>query len=303
MGTLCDSHGHVQMLPPAELHDVLSRAEQAGVGRVLIPGTTVEDSRRAVELADGDDRLFAAVGVHPHETGGFDPDRDLKILEDLLASRKTVAVGEIGLDFHYDHSSREAQLAGFRSQLEFARERSLPVLLHNRESGAAMLEILEASGRRENAGVFHSFTEDSDFGLRAIGLGYKISYSGMLTFKGADNIRQSAPRTAAVRNAGRNGLSVSGARSPPGKAVRARLRRRNRPKARGRERGGARGDRGGDNVELREALRSTMSRPEDIFRQMFERNRAVQLLPDPETGRILDANPAACEYYGYSRED
>ncbi len=192
MGTLCDSHGHVQMLPPAELHDVLSRAEQAGVGRVLIPGTTVEDSRRAVELADGDDRLFAAVGIHPHETGGFDPDRDLKILEDLLASRKTVAVGEIGLDFHYDHSSREAQLAGFRSQLAFARERSLPVLLHNRESGAAMLEILEASGRRENAGVFHSFTEDSAFGLRAIALGYKISYSGMLTFKGADNIRQSA---------------------------------------------------------------------------------------------------------------
>ncbi len=192
MGMLCDSHGHVQMLPPAELHDVLSRAEQAGVGRVLIPGTTVEDSRRAVELAEGDDRLFAAVGVHPHETAEFDPDRDLKILEGLLASRKTVAIGEIGLDFHYEHSAREAQLAGFRAQLGFAREHSLPALLHNRESGAVMLEILEASGPRENAGVFHSFTEDSDFGLRAIGLGYRISFSGMLTFKGAENIRESA---------------------------------------------------------------------------------------------------------------
>ncbi|MGH9440682.1 MAG: TatD family hydrolase [Thermoanaerobaculia bacterium] len=189
---ICDSHGHVQMLPPAELNEVLERAEQAGVGRVLVPGTTVEDSRRAVDLAEKDGRLFAAVGVHPHETGGFESGRDLKILEELLRSARTVAVGEIGLDFHYDHSSREAQLAGFESQLAFAREKNVPVLLHNRESGPAMLAILEKAGRRENAGVFHSFTEDSAFGLRAIGLGYKISYSGMLTFKGAENIRQSA---------------------------------------------------------------------------------------------------------------
>ena len=192
MAAICDSHGHVQMLPPAELRDVLARAEGAGVARVLVPGTTVEDSRRAVELAEADDRLLAAVGIHPHETGGFDEARDLKILEELLKSPRAVAVGEIGLDFHYDHASREAQLRGFRSQLAFARASSLPVLLHNRESGAAMLEILEKDGPRENAGVFHSFTEDSDFGRKAIALGYRISFSGMLTFKGAENIRQSA---------------------------------------------------------------------------------------------------------------
>jgi len=189
---LCDSHGHVQMLPPEELHEVLSRAEQAGVGRILIPGTTVEDSRRAVELAEGDDRLFAAVGVHPHDTGGFDPERDLRIFEELLESRKAVAVGEIGLDFHYDHAPREAQLRGFRAQLDFSREKNLPALLHNRESGAAMLEILETSGPRQNAGVFHSFTEDAPYGMRAIALGYKISFSVMLTFKSAENIRKSA---------------------------------------------------------------------------------------------------------------
>jgi TatD DNase family protein len=189
---ICDSHGHVQMLPPDELHDVLARAERAGVGKILIPGTTVEDSRRAVELAEADDRLFAAVGVHPHETGSFDSDRDLKVFEELLKSRKAVAIGEIGLDFHYDHSSRQAQLFGFRAQLEFAGGLDLPVLLHNRESGAAMLEILEAAGHRANAGVFHSFTEDAGYGARAIALGYKISFSGMLTFKGAGNIREAA---------------------------------------------------------------------------------------------------------------
>ena len=189
---LCDSHGHVQMLPPAELEEVLARAEQAGVTRVLVPGTTVKDSRSAVELAERDPRLVAAVGVHPHETSGFDAGRDLKVFEELLRSSRVVAVGEIGLDFHYDHSSREAQLAAFREQLAFARDKNVPVLLHNRESGAEMLEILEGTGRRENAGVYHSFTEDAAYGAKAIALGYRISFSGMLTFKAADGIREAA---------------------------------------------------------------------------------------------------------------
>ena len=189
---ICDSHGHVQMLPREELRDALDRAEEAGVVMILVPGTTVEDSRRAVEIAEGDDRLLAAVGVHPHETGDFDPDRDLKILEDLLGSRKTVAVGEIGLDFHYDHAPRDAQRRAFRAQLEFARSLSRPVLLHNRQSGAEMMEDLERLGGREDSGVFHSFTEDAAYGAKAIGLGYRISFSGMLTFKAAENIRDAA---------------------------------------------------------------------------------------------------------------
>jgi len=192
MPSLCDSHGHVQMLEPAIQDDVLQRAADAGVRRILVPGTTVDDSRSAVDLAERRDGLYAAVGVHPHEARHFEADRDLKIFDDLLACRRVVAVGEIGLDFHYDHSPRPVQIDAFRRQLEFARSRGLPVLIHNRDSGAEIMEILAESGPTTNAGLFHSFTEDAAYGRQAIALGYRISFSGMITFRAAENIREAA---------------------------------------------------------------------------------------------------------------
>jgi len=189
---ICDSHGHLQMLPEAERNEAIARARAAGVSKILVPGTTVEDSRRAVEVAESHDGVFAAVGIHPHEAKDFDEDRTLKIFEELLRSPKAVAVGEIGLDFHYDHSPRDVQVRALRTQLAFARDRDLPVLLHNRESGREMLELLEAEPRRAGPGVFHSFTEDGEYGARAIALGYRISFSGMITFKAAENIRAAA---------------------------------------------------------------------------------------------------------------
>lgn len=180
------------MLETGRRRQILDRAREVGVEKILIPGTTVADSRQAVEVAEDGEGLFAAVGVHPHEAKDFDLDRDLKVFEELLRSPRVVAVGEIGLDFHYDHSPRESQVAAFRVQLAFAREKGLPALLHNRESGAAMLEILRSIGYRERAGVFHSFTESAAYGEDAIRLGYKISFSGMITFKAAENIRSAA---------------------------------------------------------------------------------------------------------------
>jgi TatD DNase family protein len=189
---LCDSHGHLQMLEAARRGEILARAREAGVEKILIPGTTVEDSRRAVEAAEAEPGLYAAVGIHPHEAADFDADRDLRIFEDLLRSPRVVAVGEIGLDYHYDHSPRPVQVAALAAQLDFARERGLPVLLHNRESGREMMELLLSRGPRDGAGVFHSFTESAAYGEEAIRLGYKISFSGMITFKAAENIRAAA---------------------------------------------------------------------------------------------------------------
>jgi TatD DNase family protein len=189
---LCDSHGHLQMLPDAEIRDAIARARDSGVGKILVPGTTVEDSRRAVEVAEAHPGIFAAVGVHPHEAKDFDADRDLRIFEELLASPKAVAIGEIGLDFHYDHSPRAVQLAAFDAQLAFAAGRSLPVLIHNRESGPEILEALEKQPVRPDPGLYHSFTENAEYGGRAIALGFRVSFSGMLTFKAAENIRAAA---------------------------------------------------------------------------------------------------------------
>jgi len=205
---LADSHGHLTMVfeggemkgapraPRAEELDALvARARDAGVTRILVPATERDDQRRAVEVAERFDGVYAAVGFHPHEAKDFDEDRDLKLFEDLCASKKVVAVGEIGLDYHYDHSPRDAQKRVVAAQLRFAKGRHLPVLLHNRLSERDLLPILEAEypGTPDALrGVFHSFCADVATGARALALGYLVSFSGMLTFKSADNVREAA---------------------------------------------------------------------------------------------------------------
>ncbi len=204
---LADSHGHLTMVfgegargpsrPPSrrELAGLLSRARDAGVTRILVPGTTRSDSSLAVEIAEGHDGVFAAVGIHPHEAKDFEEEKDLSLFERLVSSPKVVAVGEIGLDYHYDHSPRDAQVRALSAQLRFARERNLPVLLHNRESERDLIAILEKfspGSPSDLLGVLHSFCADEETGRRAIGLGYLVSFSGMITFRAADNVRAAA---------------------------------------------------------------------------------------------------------------
>jgi TatD DNase family protein len=204
---LADSHSHLTMVfdgdargaprapSPSEVREILGRARDAGVTRFLVPGTTREDAPRAVEIAEAHDGVFAAVGIHPHEAKDFDEDVDLALFARLAASRKVVAVGEIGLDFHYDHSPRDVQRRALTAQLAFARERELPVLLHNRLSEADLLPILREvapGGPDALRGVFHSFCADVATAREALGLGYLVSFSGMLTFKTADNVREVA---------------------------------------------------------------------------------------------------------------
>ena len=203
-----DSHGHLTMVfepgsargpsrapTETELRGLIDRAAAAGVTRILVPGTTREDGARAVEIAEANPSVFAAIGVHPHDASSFDEDRDLKWMENLARSPKVVAVGEIGLDYFYDHSPRDVQRRVVTSQLGFARERSLPVLLHNRESEDDLLPILEEALPGDPSalrGVFHSFCAGAETGRRAIALGYLVSFSGMITFHAADNVREAA---------------------------------------------------------------------------------------------------------------
>jgi TatD DNase family protein len=187
---LADSHCHLYMAEnPAGW---LERARAIGVTRLLVPGTTLDDSARAVAIAQEHEGVFAAVGVHPHEAKDFDAGREGIRLEELARERKVVAIGEIGLDFYYDRSPRTKQIEVLEWMLDLARRLSLPAILHNRESGKEMLEMLSRLPRRERPGVFHSFTESADFGAKAIDLGYWISFSGMLTFRAAENIREAA---------------------------------------------------------------------------------------------------------------
>jgi TatD DNase family protein len=208
MHELADSHGHLTMVfdgattagrprppSPAEVASLVGRARDASVTRILVPATCRKDLRLAVEIAEAHDGVFAAIGIHPHEAKDFDEDVDLRLFDDLCASKKVVAVGEIGLDYHYDHSPRDVQKRVLSAQLRYAREKGLPVLLHNRSSEGDLLPILETEypgGPGALRGVFHSFCADPETGRRAIALGYFVSYSGMITFRAAENVRESA---------------------------------------------------------------------------------------------------------------
>ena len=174
------------------LDGVLERARQAGVERLLVPGTTVADSAGAARIAETHEGILAAVGVHPHEAKDFDPGRDGAALETLAARPEVAAIGEVGLDFHYDLSPREKQIEVLEWMLDLARRLDLPVILHNRQSGSELFALLSRRGPRENAGVLHSFTESSEYGRKALDLGFRISFSGMITFKNAQNIRDAA---------------------------------------------------------------------------------------------------------------
>ncbi len=188
--SLADSHCHLYMVEDAA--GALERARAAGVTRLLVPGTTLADSAEAVALAQSHEGIVAAVGIHPHEAKDFDPSRDGAALEDLAKRPGVAAIGEVGLDFHYDHSPRDKQIEILEWMLDLGRRLGLPVLLHNRSSGQEMLSLLGRGGRRERPGVFHSFTEDAAYGKKALDLGYLVSFSGMITFKAAENIRSAA---------------------------------------------------------------------------------------------------------------
>lgn len=174
------------------LDELLARARGAGVARLLVPGTTAADSADAAKIAAAHEGVLAAVGVHPHEAKDFEPDRDGAALEALAGRPEVAAIGEVGLDYHYDLSPRGKQIEVLEWMLDLARRLELPAILHNRKSGSELLALLARLGPRENAGVFHSFAESAEYGRQVLDLGFRISFSGVITFRSARNIREAA---------------------------------------------------------------------------------------------------------------
>ena len=190
-----DSHAHLD--DPrfeVDLPAVLERAHAAGVERVLTisGGTNPNELARAVRLAEAHPHILAAVGLHPHEARHAN-DELLAALEHLARSPRVLAWGEIGLDYHYDHSPREQQREVFRRQLQSARRLRLPVIVHCREAWEDCLALLAeewaASGL---GGILHCFTGDSEAARRALDWGFLISFAGNVTFPRAENLRTAA---------------------------------------------------------------------------------------------------------------
>src|SRR5438552_3969202 len=167
-----DSHCHLTM---ADADGALARAREQGVRGFVVPGTKLDDAPQAVDIAGQHDDVWAAVGFHPHEAKDCD-DAAFSAIEKLAHDDRVVAIGEIGLDYHYMHSPRDVQIAAFERHIDLARRLDLPIIVHNRESTDDMLRIL-TGGR----GILHSFTESYEVASTLIDRGYFISFSGILT--------------------------------------------------------------------------------------------------------------------------
>jgi TatD DNase family protein len=196
MTMLIDSHAHLDMSHfDADRDAVIARAQQAGVAAILTLGVDGASSQRAVALAQQYEGVFAAVGIHPHEAKHVTPE-DYKTLMALAREREAnciLAWGEVGLDYHYDHSPRDVQRREFRRQIRMARELDLPVCIHSRDAHDDVLTILDEEKAIEVGVVMHCFSGDEQVVRRCLDLGFYISFAGPVTFTNARTLPAVVP--------------------------------------------------------------------------------------------------------------
>jgi TatD DNase family protein len=180
---LVDAHCHLgDRAFETDRDAVLDRARAAGVAHVVVIGESLAGSERAVALARGGEGLSATAGVHPHDASSWSADVAARVRE-LLAAPEVVAVGETGLDYHYDHSPRDAQRRAFEAQLGLAADLGKPVVVHAREADADMAAMLRAWEGKDGVVVLHSFSSGAEVWEAGMAIGAYFSFSGMITFK------------------------------------------------------------------------------------------------------------------------
>jgi TatD DNase family protein len=191
---VADSHCHLadpRMRDDADA--IVARARDAGVSTIISVGaiSSIETDRLAVEIAERHEGIYAAIGVHPHDAKDWN-DARLAQLRDLAQSRKVVAIGETGLDFYYMQSPREAQLVSFRRQLVLAAELDKPIVIHCRDAETEVMALVGEVGMPARGGVIHCFTGQPESARRLVEMGFYVSFSGILTFRNAAQVRDSA---------------------------------------------------------------------------------------------------------------
>ena len=192
MLNLIDTHCHLtHRRRRQQTQDVLARARQAGVTRIVCAAADIDESKAALDLAHREAVVFCAAGLHPHDAKDAD-ENYLGTIEALAADPKNVAVGEIGLDYHHDLSPRPVQRRVFAEQLDLAARLHKPIVIHTRQALDDTIAILAESGADAGRAVFHSFTEGPDAARRVLDLGATISFSGIVTFAKAADLRRTA---------------------------------------------------------------------------------------------------------------
>jgi TatD DNase family protein len=189
---LIDAHAHLTYEGLVEnIEAVLARSREAGVVRWVTVGTTMKENRKAIELAQLYDGMYVALGFHPHYAKDIVPE-NISQLKELAKHPKIVAIGETGLDFHYNFSKQPLQKEIFRQELELAADLNLPVIIHSRNAFDETMEILNLFEGRLKRVVFHCFGGNAEQARFLIDKGYYISFTGVVTFKNAAIAREAA---------------------------------------------------------------------------------------------------------------
>lgn len=191
---IIDSHAHLDYPALAEdLPGVLARAKDAGVEKVISIGVKLSTQDGPRKIAEQHDNVWFSVGVHPHEAGNEPQACDLDAFLKAADHPKCVAIGEAGLDYFYDNSPRQAQADSFRVQIEAARRLGVPIIVHARDADNDMADIIEDEMKKGPfTGVLHCFSSGAGLARRALDVGFYLSFSGILTFNKAEEIREVA---------------------------------------------------------------------------------------------------------------
>lgn len=189
---LIDSHCHLQSLDPDDRERALDEARERGVRGFLVPAIRLAEAEELLALCHRHADVWCALGTHPHEAASWHPG-DAERLRMLATDPKCVAIGECGLDFHYDHAPRDVQGRVMRQQWRLAIDLGLPVVVHNRESNEAMLAAVAEPDFAALQADFHSFAGGLAMARELIARGFYLGFTGMITFRAADNVREVIP--------------------------------------------------------------------------------------------------------------
>jgi len=189
---LIDSHAHIQGKEyTGEVDAVIGRAREAGVEQIIVVGGAgdMSSNTAAVALAESWPNLYATVGMHPHDAKDVG-EEELQQLKELAAHPKVIAIGETGLDYYYNHSPREVQRRVFAQFIRLASETDLPLVVHERDAAREVAELLRGEGEGKTRGVIHCFTGDYAAAWAYLDLGFYLSFTGIITFKNAEPLRE-----------------------------------------------------------------------------------------------------------------
>jgi len=182
---IVDSHAHYDDEQfDTDRADVLKRIQEQDIVRVVNPASNLSSARKCIELSEAYDFVYCAVGIHPHDSQEYSQ-QSLEIILKMAEHKKVVAIGEIGLDYHYDFSPRDVQKQCFAAHIQLALQLELPLIIHNRESHKDILDIIKAEKGYNAGGVFHCFTGSVEMAKEVLDMGFYIALGGAVTFKNA----------------------------------------------------------------------------------------------------------------------